>query len=142
MDQGHNDQGSIMEKTFLILRFFATLSLLFFGSNSAFSGALVIDVPSDPQPTEQIIVYQCSSGTDKETIEATYLNAGNIELIDFRWKGERIIGSSVVSTSGKKYTGGQYIWWNNKDNVILYDLINDPKKEKPILCKDESTLLF
>ncbi|GAA5104261.1 MliC family protein [Bartonella jaculi] len=129
-----------MKKTFFNLRFLVVLSLSLFSSISAFAGSLVIEVPDDPEPTTQTISYQCDMGTSNEHVEATYHNAGNIALVDLKWKkGKRIIGSNVIAASGGKYVGGQYIWWTTKNEVILYDLINDPKEEKPIHCVEEKS---
>ncbi|WP_455466048.1 MliC family protein [Bartonella sp. B39] len=131
-----------MKKTLHILGFFTALSLSLFNSISAFAGSLVIEVPDNPEPKTETITYQCDTGTSKERVEATYINAGNISLVDFKWKDRRVIASNVISASGAKYMGDIYVWWTKKDEVTLYDLINDPEEKKPILCKDESTLLF
>ncbi|AGF75129.1 hypothetical protein BAnh1_12620 [Bartonella australis AUST/NH1] len=130
-----------MKKT-LILGFFTALSLPFFSSISAFAGSLIIEVPDDPKPSAQTLAYQCDIGTEKERIEATYLNAGSISLIDFEWKNERVIGAQVIADTGIKYAGAHYIWLETKKRVALYDLKNDPQEKKPIYCVEESTLLF
>ncbi|WP_208435471.1 MliC family protein [Bartonella phoceensis] len=126
-----------MKQTSFTLRFFAILSLLFFGSVSAFANSLIIEVPDDPVPTTETVVYQCDMGTSKEPFEATYHNANNISLVDLKWKGNRIIGSNVIAASGAKYVGGPYIWWTQRNEAIFYDLINDPKEEKPISCVEK-----
>ncbi|WP_336278659.1 MliC family protein [Bartonella sp. CB175] len=126
-----------MKKTFFILQIFVALSLSLFSSVSAFAGSLVIEVPDDPEPTTETFTYQCDLGKSKENLEVTYLNAGTISLVDFTWKGKRIVGSNVLSASGDKYAGGAYIWWTSKGEATFYDLINDPNEEKPILCVEE-----
>ncbi|WP_142416631.1 MliC family protein [Bartonella massiliensis] len=127
-----------MKKTLQILGFFS--SLLFFNISSTFAAALVIEVSDNPET--KTIAYQCNVGETKERVEATYHNAGNISLIDFKWKGDRIIAANVIAASGVKYVGEQYIWWEKNKEVTLYDLIQDPEEKNPILCKDESLLLF
>ncbi|WP_455481951.1 MliC family protein [Bartonella sp. B35(2025)] len=126
-----------MRKTLPILEFCAVLILSLFSSISAFASSLIIEVPDDPEPTTQTITYQCNVEKSKERVEATYLSAGTIALVDFKWKGKRIIGSNVISASGEKYAGAQYIWWVSKNEATFYDLINDPKEEKPIRCVEE-----
>ncbi|WP_455466050.1 MliC family protein [Bartonella sp. B39] len=126
-----------MKKTLLVLGFLVPLNLSLFNSIGAFAGSLVIEVPDDPQPTTETIAYKCDTGTSKERVEATYLNADNISLVDFKWKDRRVIASNVISASGVKYMGDIYVWWTKKDEAILYDLINDPKEEKPIHCVEE-----
>ncbi|EJF79203.1 Membrane-bound lysozyme inhibitor of C-type lysozyme precursor [Candidatus Bartonella washoeensis] len=131
-----------MKKTLHILGFFAALSLSLFSSNNTLAGSLIIEVPDNPEPTTQTIAYQCDTGTSKERVEAVYLNADNISLVDFKWKGDRVIAANVIAATGAKYAGAQYIWWETNKEVTLYDLANDPEEKKPILCKDESLLLF
>ncbi|WP_317992464.1 MliC family protein [Bartonella gliris] len=131
-----------MKKTLHILGFFAALSLSLFTSNNTLAGSLIIEVPDNPEPTTQTIAYQCDTETGKERVEAVYLKAENISLVDFKWKGDRVIAANVLAASGAKYMGGPYIWWENNKDVTLYDLVNDPEEKKPILCKDESMLLF
>ncbi|WP_332065203.1 MliC family protein [Bartonella sp. CB189] len=126
-----------MKKTSFIMQFFVALSLLLSSSIGAFSGSLIIEVPDDPEPTTETIAYQCDLGKVKERVEVTYLNAGDISLVDFMWNGRRIVGSNVLSASGSKYVGDAYIWWISKNEATLYDLINDPNEEKPILCVEE-----
>ncbi|MCZ2327900.1 MliC family protein [Bartonella sp. F02] len=123
-----------MKKTPLILQLSAFLSLSLFNLTNASAGYLVIEIPNDAKPSEHTIVYQCNIGTNKERVEATYLNFNNIALVDLKWPNERIIGANVISATGAKYVGAQYVWWENKNEVAFYDLINDPKEEKPILC--------
>ncbi|MBB4075853.1 membrane-bound inhibitor of C-type lysozyme [Bartonella fuyuanensis] len=127
-----------MKKTLGILGFFS--SLLFFNVSSTLAASLNIEVSDNPKT--QTITYQCNIGEKKERIEATYYNADNISLVDFKWKGDRIIAANVLAASGTKYVGEQYIWWEKNKEVTLYDLIQDPEEKNPILCKDESTLLF
>ncbi|WP_375615693.1 MliC family protein [Bartonella sp. AP58NXGY] len=126
-----------MKKITFIVGFFAALSMPLFGSLNALAGSLVIEVPDDPEPTTEVATYQCDTGTSKERIEATYLNAGNISLVDFKWNGKRIIASRSISASGAKYMGGPYIWWTKGNEAILSDLINDPENKKPIQCVEE-----
>lgn len=131
-----------MKKTLHILGFLAASSLSFFSSSSVFAGSIILEVPDSPEPTTQTMTYQCDTEMGKERVEATYNNAENISLVDFKWKGDRVIAVNVIAASGAKYAGAQYIWWEKNKEVTLYDLANDPEEKKPITCKDESTLLF
>ncbi|WP_375641217.1 MULTISPECIES: MliC family protein [unclassified Bartonella] len=131
-----------MKKTLHFLGFFTALSLSLFSSNNSLAGSLIIEVPDNPEPTTQTVTYQCDTGTTKERVEAVYLNADNISLVDFKWKGDRVIAANVIAATGAKFAGAQYIWWEKNNEVTLYDLAQDPEEKTPILCKDESTLLF
>ncbi|WP_208435470.1 MliC family protein [Bartonella phoceensis] len=131
-----------MKKTLHILGFLAASSLSLFSSSNALAGSLILEVPNNPEPQTRTIVYQCDTGMSKERVEAIYLTANNISLVDFKWKGDRVIAANIIANSGVKYAGAQYIWWEKNNGVTLYDLINDPEEKKPILCKDEKMLLF
>lgn len=131
-----------MKKNPLILRLFTALSLLSVSTISVSADPLVIEMPKNIKPTTQTITYQCKVGTTKEKVEATYLNADYISLVNFKWKNEQVIGANVIAASGVKYAGAQYIWWVDKDDVTIYDLIDDPQEEKPILCSKDTSLLF
>ncbi|MBB5073711.1 membrane-bound inhibitor of C-type lysozyme [Bartonella callosciuri] len=131
-----------MKKTLHILGFLAASSLSLFSSDNALAGSLSFEVPDNPEPTTKIITYQCDTGISKERVEATYLKADNISLVDFKWQGDRVIAANVISSTGTKYAGANYIWWETNNEITLYDLAHDPEKKKPILCKDESILLF
>ncbi|WP_455476125.1 MliC family protein [Bartonella sp. B17] len=131
-----------MKKPPLVLGFFTALSLSLFGITNAFANSLTLEVPDNPEPTTEVFSYQCDIGTGTERIEATYLDADSISLVDFKWKNDRVIASKVITAKGTKYAGSHYILWKTLHDVTLYDLIDDPEEKKPILCKEESTLLF
>ncbi|WP_019220988.1 MliC family protein [Bartonella senegalensis] len=131
-----------MRKTLHILGFFAALNLSLFSASNTLAASLIIEVPEDVETTTQTIAYECKVGTHKKRVEAIYLNADNISLVDFIWNSDRVIATKIISNTGIKYAGGQYIWWKKNNEVTLYDLVQDPEEKKPILCIDESTLLF
>ncbi|QEE12966.1 MliC family protein [Bartonella krasnovii] len=126
-----------MKKIAFIVGFFISFSLPLFNSLNAFAGSLVIEVPDDPEPTTEVTTYQCGTGTSKEHVEVTYLNAGSISLVDFKWQEKRIIASRSISASGAKYMGGPYIWWTKGNEATLSDLINDPEEKNLIQCVEE-----
>ncbi|WP_019223023.1 MliC family protein [Bartonella rattaustraliani] len=126
-----------MKKKFFTLGLFTTLSFLFFGSAKTFAGSLIIEVPDTPEATAETITYQCDMEKNKERVEATYHNAEGISLVDFKWKGKRVIASNVIAASGAKYVGGPYIWWTKGDEATFYDLLSDPEEKKPIFCVAE-----
>ncbi|EYS95529.1 MliC family protein [Bartonella bacilliformis] len=127
-----------MKKVLLILgslAILAILGVLLFKQTGISVGSLIIEVPEDPNPTKTTVMYQCDTETDKEQISVTYLNADTISLVDFTWRGQRVIGANVIAASGVKFAGAQYIWWIKKDDAILYNLIDDPTEENPIRCE-------
>ncbi|WP_156850575.1 MliC family protein [Bartonella refiksaydamii] len=131
-----------MRKTLHILGFLTASSLSLFSSGSTLAATLTLEVPDNPEPTTRTIAYQCDIGKSKERVEATYLNADNISLVDFKWKGDRVIAANVIADTGKKYEGAQYIWWEMNNEVTLHNRVHDPEGKKLIHCKDETMLLF
>ncbi len=131
-----------MKKALHILGFLTASSLSFFSSGNTFAASLIIEVPDSPEPTTRTVAYQCDTGKSQERVEAIYLNANNISLIDFKWKGDRVIAANVIADTGKRYEGAQYIWWEMNNEIKLHDRIRDPEGKELIRCKDESTLLF
>ncbi|MBX4335980.1 MliC family protein [Bartonella raoultii] len=126
-----------MQKNSCTVKFFTTLSLFLFGSLNAFASSLIIEVPDDPEPTTEIVNYQCEKGSNKESVQVTYHNASNISLADFKWKGKHIIASRSISASGVKYVGGPYIWWVKENEATFSDLIDDPEEKNLISCVEE-----
>ncbi|ALE03235.1 MliC family protein [Bartonella ancashensis] len=111
--------------------------ILLFKQFNPFSDSLTIEIPKDSKLTKETVKYLCDTGVDKEKVDVTYFNARNISLADFTWKGDRVVGANVISASGVKFMGGQYIWWTRKNEAVLYDLINDPAQENPTHCEEE-----
>ncbi|WP_332065202.1 MliC family protein [Bartonella sp. CB189] len=131
-----------MKKTSLILGFFAALNLSPLNLTPSFAASFILEVPDSPKPKTETLAYQCDSGTEKERIEATYLDAHNVSLVDFKWKNHRTIAANITTPRGTKYVGSHYTLWKTSNEIILYDLLHDPKEQNPLLCKEESTLLF
>ncbi|WP_375624845.1 MULTISPECIES: MliC family protein [unclassified Bartonella] len=127
-----------MKKTLFNLQFLAVLSLSLFGSMSAFAGSLVIEVPDDPEPKKETVVYQCSNETKKERVEATYYTTDDIALVDLKWNGNRIIASNVVSASGAKYVGGEYVWWTKGNEASFYNSLAEDHTT-PLTCVEEKS---
>lgn len=128
-----------MKKKFFNLQFLAVLSLSMFSSISAFAGSLVIEVPDDPEPTKETIVYQCSSETQKQRVEATYYNIGEIALVDLKWNGKRIIAANVIAASGAKFVGGEYVWWTKGNEASFYNTLTEDRALSLECVKEKST---
>ncbi|WP_455474116.1 MliC family protein [Bartonella sp. B30(2025)] len=131
-----------MKKTLFVLGFFTALSLSLFKLTNAFANSLILEVPDNPEPTTEVLAYQCNTDAPQERIEVTYIDAQNVSLADFTWRNDRVIAANVMTEKGTKYAGAHYILWKTLHDITLYDLINDPEEKRPILCKEESTLLF
>ena len=64
-----------------------------------------------------------------QAVAADYINAGPVSLVTLTIGSEFVVASNVLSGSGAKYAGGQYVWWTKGENATLIDTIkgdNDP----------------
>ncbi|MFK3776739.1 MliC family protein [Agrobacterium sp. NPDC089420] len=99
-------------------------------ASAALAGDLVIPLPKGTTVEKTKVVYRCAD----ETVEALYLNAGDISLVRLRLKDGVVIAANVMSGSGAKYQGGVHVWWSKGDKADLYDLMADPDMKQPVHC--------
>lgn len=52
----------------------------------------------------------------------SYVNAPSVALATLAFKGQFLVLSNVLSGSGARYAGGQYIWWSKGRGADFYDL--------------------
>ncbi|WP_239025130.1 META domain-containing protein [Rhodoligotrophos defluvii] len=86
-------------------------------------------VPGAETVDSQTVTYGCGPAD----VEVTYLTAGPVSLALLTMKDEFVVASSVLSGSGAKYAGAQYIWWSKGDSANLYDLMRGEDAD-PIAC--------
>ena len=48
------------------------------------------------------------------------------------------MASNVLSASGARYAGGQYIWWSKGDTADLYDLTEGGEETPAASCREGS----
>ncbi|PVB60465.1 hypothetical protein DCO57_16835 [Labrenzia sp. 011] len=53
------------------------------------------------------VTYECES----RSLDVEYINAGPISLAILRMPDETVVASQVISGSGVRYAGGEYVWW-------------------------------
>jgi heat shock protein HslJ len=89
------------------------------------SSDVLINIPGARTVDRQALRYDCAG----QSIAAEYINAGPVSLVTLTIGGEFVVASNVLSASGAKYAGGQYIWWTKGDGATLIDTMkgeNDP----------------
>lgn len=96
-------------------------------SSPAVAGTMTIDVPGDVESTTA--TYECAGSR----IEVEYINAGDNALAVVRLAQGPVIMANVLSASGARYAGQQYIWWTKGDGADLYDLTKGEDAE-PVSC--------
>ena len=84
--------------------------------------AITISIPvtGESSVTSTSADYDCAG----RTVNATYINAGEVSLAVLDIDGETVVASNVVAASGARYTGGRYVWWTKGEEADLYDLMD------------------
>ena len=91
---------------------------LFALSGSALATTITLDLPGS-EPAETIkATYDCQG----KKVSATYINAGSNSFAVLDLGGEVVVTVNVLSGSGARYAGQQYIWWTKGNEADLYDL--------------------
>lgn len=106
------------------------LTLASMAAGGSGSVDVTISVPGAETVDRQSARYDCGG----KTVEAEYINAGPASLVTFTLDGNFTVASNVISASGAKYAGGQYIWWTKGDEATLYDATKG-ENDAGIACK-------
>lgn len=88
------------------------------------SGNPILSIPL-PLTEESSIVPVEYSCTDGETLQVSYVNAGENRLAILPVDGVERVFVNVVSGSGARYVAGEYEWWSKGDNASLTDQLGD-----------------
>lgn len=99
-----------------------------FAAGHASAATIEIDVPDEAAVGTIEAAYACP---DRE-IAVTYHNAGDNALAVLRFGDETVVMANVLSGSGARYAGRQYVWWTRGDEADLYDEMQPDAK--PVSC--------
>lgn len=101
-------------------------------ASSAFAAEINIPLGDDVNVETVKASYICG----EKTIHAEYINADAISLVVLDFDESKIVASNVLSGSGARYAGAQYIWWTKGDTADLYNLMQEDGENTPIAtCK-------
>lgn len=103
---------------------------LAFSAGAALAAPVTIDVPGADTVEVTSGAYQCGS----MTITVDYINAGPVSLAVLHMPDDFVVASNVISGSGARYAGAQYIWWSQGDEADLYDLMQGGEDGPGIHC--------
>ena len=93
------------------------LAAALLGVAAAHADPLTIDLPGTAE--RQTVAYTCGDG---KKISAEYINAGANSLAIVKLGDETVLMANVLSASGARYAGRQYIWWTKGNSADFYDL--------------------
>lgn len=113
---------------------FAIVTGLAVASGVAMADPLTIELPVAATAERSTTVYSCGEG---RKVTAEYVNAGDnaLALVD---TGEgAILMVNVISASGARYAGRQYVWWTKGDTADFYDLTRGGDAAPEFSCQAE-----
>lgn len=107
------------------------LAAAFFGAAAAaHADPLTIDLPGAAE--RQTVAYSCGDGK-KATAE--YINAGSNSLAIVTFDGKTLLMANVLSGSGARYAGQQYVWWTKGNSADFYDLTKGEDAPPEFSCE-------
>ena len=101
----------------------------FLGSAVAHADPLTIDLPGAAE--RQTVAYTCDGG---QKVAAEYVNAGTNSLAIVKLGDQTVLMVNVLSASGARYAGQQYIWWTKGDAGDFYDLTKGGEAKPEFSC--------
>ncbi|MCV9965990.1 META domain-containing protein [Pararhizobium sp. BT-229] len=81
------------------------------------SAELILNIPGAQTVDRQTAAFDCGG----KAVAVEYINAGPVSLVTLAIGEEFIVASNVISGSGAKYMGGQYVWWTKGNEATLFD---------------------
>lgn len=100
----------------------------------ASAAAIEIPLPEGIEAETAETAYTCG----ERSINVSYINAGDISLALLAFEDKTVVASNVLSASGARYAGGQYIWWTKGDSADLYDLMEGGEDTPAASCRAAS----
>lgn len=113
----------------MVMRFLPVAAVLF-GAGAAWASEIVIPLPEGTRVSSNEVLYDCEG----RNLPVTYVNAGTVSLAVLNLDDVTIVASNVISGSGAKYAGAQYIWWTKGDSADLFDLTTPAGEPATISC--------
>jgi membrane-bound inhibitor of C-type lysozyme len=101
---------------------------------SAHAEALTIDLPDGAPAERNKVAYSCTGG---HKLTAEYINAGSNSLAVVTTGDKTILMTSVLSASGARYAGLQYVWWTKGNTGDFYDLTQGEDAPPQFSCEEE-----
>jgi membrane-bound inhibitor of C-type lysozyme len=108
------------------------LAAALLGVAAAHADPLTIDLPGAAE--RQTVAYSCD-GDRKVTAE--YVNAGANSLAIVKLGDETVLMVNVLSASGARYAGQQYVWWTKGNSADFYDLTKGEDAPAEFSCEAE-----
>lgn len=111
------------------LRF--TAIILAAATSAAMASTVTLELPGSAPVERNSVSYKCGD----QAVKAEYVNAGDNSLVVLTLGDQTVVAVTVLSGSGAKYAGQQYVWWTKGDNADLYDLMKGVDAPAVLSCE-------
>lgn len=115
------------------MRLFLAVLVLTSVADTASATTVTFELPGDAAVDRQTASYKCG---DRD-VKAEYINAGSNSLAVLTMGDEIVVAVTVLSGSGAKYAGQQYVWWTKGNSADLYDLTKGEDAPPVFSCTAE-----
>lgn len=107
--------------------FLASTAFLLIAFPLAAEPVLSIPLPLTGESSVIPVEYHCGEG---DTLQVTYVNAGENQLAILPVEEESRVFVNVISASGARYVAGKYEWWSKGDTASFTDLTEDGSRRE------------
>lgn len=97
------------------------------------ASTVTLELPGSGPVERNSVSYKCGD----QTVTAEYINAGDTSLAVVKLEDQTVLMVNVLSASGARYAGRQYVWWTKGDNANLYDLTKGGEAQPEFSCEAE-----
>ncbi|MEO5321809.1 MliC family protein [Mesorhizobium sp. CC13] len=113
------------------MRLTFTAIILAAATSAAMASTVTFELPGEVAVERNTVGYKCGN----QAVKAEYINAGSTSLAVLTLGDDTVVTVNVLSGSGAKYAGQQYVWWTKGDNADLYDLFKGEDAPAVFSCE-------
>lgn len=113
------------------MRLSFTAIILAAATGVASASTVTLELPGDAPVERNAVTYKCGD----QSMKAEYINTAGNSLAVLGLADETIVTVNVLSGSGAKYAGQQYVWWTKGDTADLYDLMKGEDAPAVLSCE-------
>lgn len=113
------------------MRLSFTAIILAAATGAAMASTVTLELPGDAKVERNAVDYKCGD----QAVKAEYINSGDNSLVMLTLADKTVVAVTVLSGSGAKYAGQQYVWWTKGNNADLYDLTKGEDAPAVLSCE-------
>lgn len=113
------------------MRLSFTAIILAAATSTAMASTVTLELPGDAPVERNAVDYKCGD----QAVKAEYVNTGDNSLAVLTLIDRTVVAVTVLSASGARYAGQNYVWWTKGDNADLYDLMKGEDAPAVLSCE-------